>query len=228
MTTSGSYAFDPTAASIVDELAERAGLDPSTLNHRHLTSILASINYAIRELEAEDLSSFARQDNESTTTSSATLTPADGTIDILNMSVSTDSGTTDIPIQRIPREDWFNLTPKTQSGTPTMYWVNYESLSPVVYFWPQPSTTITVKYDRLRYTQSVTTLAETMDLQKFWMDAMIYGAAARTAEKFNPERVARNEKRYYEMVEKAKGARIGRGNIIISARSFGRARTRRL
>lgn len=226
MTTSASYAFDPTAASTLDEIAERAGLDPATLNHRHITSIMQSINFAIRELEMADLSSFARQDNESTTVSTATLTPADGTIDILRMSVVDSS--VDIPLSRMSRDDYFNMANKTQTGQPSMWWVNYESLSPVVTFWPVPDTSYQVKYDRLRYTQSVTGLAETLDLQAFWIDAMAYGAAMRTAEKFNVERVGLMKDRFREMTEMAKQTKIGRGPIIISARSFGRARTRRI
>jgi hypothetical protein len=173
-----------------------------------------------------DLSSFARQDNESTTVSTATLSPASGTIDILRMSVVDSSA--DIPIARMTRDDYFAMANKTQTGQPSMWWVNYESLSPVVTFWPVPDTTYTVKYDRLRYTQSVTTLAETLDLQKYWIDAMCYGAAMRTAEKFNVERVGLMKDRFREMTEMAKQSKIGRGNIIISARSFGRSRTRRI
>jgi hypothetical protein len=225
VTTSASYAFDPTAASTLDEISERAGIDPATLTHRHITSIMQSINYAIRELEMADLSSFARQDNESTTVSTATLSPASGTIDILRMTVVENS--VDIPISRMSRDDYFNMANKTQTGTPSMYWVNYESLSPVVTFWPVPDTTYTVKYDRLRYTQSVTALSETLDLQKYWIDAMVYGAAMRTAEKYSVERVPLLKGRFLEMCEKAKQTKIGRGPIIMSVRSFGTSRTRR-
>lgn len=231
MAASGVYTWSPTVASLADEISERSGVDPATLNHRHLTSLMTSFQFAMRELEAEDLSSFWRIDNESTTTTASvnTLSLASGTIDVMNVTISSDSGTTDVPLERAPREDAFHNADKSETGKPTYYWVNYESLSPVMTFWPVPDvSTYVIKYDRFRYSQDITALTETTDLQRFWIDAFTYNCAMRFSEKYNVERVARNEKRYYEMVEKAKGARVGRGPIIISARSFGRARTRRL
>jgi hypothetical protein len=225
MATSGVYTFSPTIAQIVDEVSERSGVDPATLNHRHLASLMLSFQFALRELESEDLGTFWKIDNESTTISAATLTPAIGTIDILNVSIVV--GSSDVPLSRMSREDFFHMAVKTQTGQPSMWWVNYETAAPVVTFWPVPSTTYTVKYDRLRASQDITALSETSDLERHWQDAFIYNCATRFSEKFNPERVGRNEARYRETVEKAKQTKIGRGPIIMSVRSFGTSRTRR-
>jgi hypothetical protein len=189
---------------------------------------MASFPYALREIEAEDLGSFARIDNESTVTvaSTATITPASGTIDIINMTVTVSSS--DIPLSRMSRDDYFNTAVKTTEGQPSMYWVNYESLSPVITLWPVPDAVYTIKYDRLRYTQSVTALSETFDLQAFWMDALNYNLAFRIAEKFNVANINRNEARFRETCEKAKQVRIGRGDLMIYGRQIGRPRRRRV
>lgn len=227
MATSGSYAFDPTTASTLDEALERAGMDPATVQHRHLMSALQSMNYALRDLEAEDLGSFARQDTETAVTvaSTATITPASGTIDVLTMTITVNSA--DIPLSRMPRNDYAYMANKTQEGQPSQFWVNYESLSPVITLWPVPDAVYSLKYDRLRSSQSVTALSETLDVQRMWMDAFCYGTAARLAEKYNVSRYDHNIARYRETVEKAKQTKIGRGPVVISFRGFGTSRTRR-
>lgn len=177
----------------------------------------------------DELGAFWRVDNESaaTTASVATLALAAGTIDVQNVTISDDAGVTDVPLDRAPRDDHFFNANKSSTGQPTYYWVNYESLSPVMSFWPVPDAAYTIKYDRYRYSQDITALSETPDVQRHWLDALAYNVAARTAEKFNPARYADNRQRYEEMKEKAKHVRVGRGPVIVSVRSFGRARRRR-
>jgi hypothetical protein len=217
-------------ATVIDTAASRAGIDPASLNHRHLTSAMTGLNLALLELSMEDISSFWKIDNESTTiaATASTLALASGTIDVVDVTISSDAGVTDVPLNRAPREDGFYVASKTTTGQPSFYWVNYESLSPVLNFWPVSDGAYTIKYNRLRHSQDAGALSETPDVQKFWTDALTYNLATRLSEEFNVARIARNEARYHEMVEKAKGARVGRGPIIISARGFGRARTRRL
>lgn len=230
MASSGTYsAWSPTLANLVEIASGRAGIDPASLNHRHIASAMAALNFGLRELESEDLSSFWRVDNESTVTVEdvATVSLAAGTIDIMNVTISDDLGVTDIPISRIAREQYFDMTTKATAGEPAMYWVNYESLAPVLTLYPVPDAVYTLKYDRLRHSQDATALSETPDIGRFWQDALAYNIAFRLAEEFNETRIARNEKRYYEMLEKAKGARIGRGPIVFEFKGFGRTGRRR-
>jgi hypothetical protein len=54
MATSGSFAFAPTFAQILDEAMERAGIDPSKTSTRHIQSAKMSLNLMFTEWTARD------------------------------------------------------------------------------------------------------------------------------------------------------------------------------
>lgn len=218
MATSGVYIWTPTLANLIDEAAERAGLNPSTLTYQHLVSARNSLNYLFRELETEHIDQFYRIDRESTAVSAAATSTAlaSGSVEVMQVWLRESGSTTDMPVTRISREDYNAIADKTATGTPTMYYINHESLNaPTIVLYPIPSAAITLYYDRMRYVDDATALSNTPDAHRLWYDVLAYGLAMRLAEKYNEAKFGLMKGRFDETREKVKGALIERGPILI-------------
>lgn len=260
-TTSGTYNFTFDAGELVTEAAERAGLDPSRLNSRHLLSMRRSLNLLLTRLETSDTGNVARLDRDQLTLSSgvAAYELPPGTIDILDMSI-TDASNNYWDPSRTTREDYLRLERQsTTIGRPVQYWVSRElpsdpthrsgsspyyaqaydtaggtgeqtSNEDSVYLlvWPAPNATMTATYYRFRMTQKVGALSEGIDLHASWYDAIAAGLAARTAQKFNPDRYDDLVGEYTVLEKEARMQGKPRGDVIIAARAFGRGRRRRI
>lgn len=226
MATSGVYTWTPTIAGLIDEAAERAGMDPATLTHRHVVSAMTSLNYVYRELETENIDEFYRIDQESTSVSSGTssVSLASGSVEILKVWYRNSGETTDIPIKRVSRDDYKTIATKASSGPPSLYYVNHESLNaPALVIWPVPNATITLYYDRMRFIEDATTLSQTPDAHRLMYDLLAYGIAFRFAEKYNVERMGMLKSRFDELRFKVKSALMSRGPVMI----YGSGRNRR-
>lgn len=231
MATSGSYTFDPTFAQVLDESFERAGIDPSTISHRHIASAKMSINLLFVEWTAKDADVLYRvsQDTETVVAASTYFSPPTGTFDIDGLVLDYNSAGTDIPLARMSREDYLMLPDKEATGRPTQYYVDQSNLNaPRIYIWPVPAESCAFIYDCLRYVQTPGLLGETMDVHRPWLDAMMAGLAYRLAMKYSLARVALLKPIYDEAYAIARRAGSGNSQVMISGRSFGApGRTRR-
>lgn len=231
MATSGSYTFDPSFASLLDEAAERAGIDPATLSHRHINSARTSLNLMFTAWQARDGDPVYKVE-----TASATMTSGDddftlttGAYDILEAVIDVGGSGSDTPMQRVSRNEFLNLSDKDASGSPHLFYVDHGTLNtPTCFVWPVPDASVTITYDYVRFTQTVGSLAETLDVQRLWLDAAAAGLALRLAEKYNIQRVGYLKPVAEEAYQIARRAGSGNSRVTISARGFGRARTRRL
>jgi hypothetical protein len=230
MATSGVYTWTPTLANLLDEAAERCGIDPATLTHRHLKSMLTSYNLMALELCAEDADTIYRIDQESTSVSSgsSSFSLASGSIDVTDLAIIPSGETAPITLARITRQDYLSIDTTNETGQPTAYYVDHSSLNaPAVYFRPIPDATITVRYDRLRYVQDGTALSETPDASRIWYEAFVCGLASRFAEKYAPARYGEKRAMFEAAKRLAKMESRGRGPIMMYGKGFGRARRRR-
>jgi hypothetical protein len=228
MATSGTYAWSPTNASIIEEAAERAGIDPATLTHRHLTSAKSSLNYVLLELQSEQPDIFWRVDRESTSLSAAasSLALASGTVEVNDVMILPAGETSYRPLTRVNRQDFLMLaTPTSTANAPSQYYVNHDTLnSPVMVFWPIPTVAITVVYDRLRMAEDTLALSDSPDAHRLWWDALAYGLALRLAEKFKDDKVAYLNARF-DMAKRLAKMSIKTGaEVIVIGRGFGRSR----
>lgn len=100
--------------------------------------------------------------------------------------------------------------------------------APVVYIWPVPDASCVVRYDYMRYIQTVTSLSENIDVENLWMDAVAAGLALRLAQKYKPDRVPLLQGVYKESYALARRAGSGNSQIVFVTRGFGvTGRTRR-
>jgi hypothetical protein len=230
MTTSGSFAFDPSVASFLDEAFERAGLDPISINERHIRSAKASLNYMFIEWVTQDGDALYRVANSSSTVAAATtyFSPPAGTVDLLDMVQNYNSSGTDIPISRASREDYLNTPLKTTTGRPVYYYVDMSNLNaPRVYLWPIPDATIIFTYDYMRWMNTVASMGETLDLQHPWLEAAVAGLAWRMAAKYNPDRVAMLKPLADNAYRIARRSGSGNSRVVIASYGFGTPRYRR-
>lgn len=231
MTTSGTYAFDMTVAAIIDEAAERAGIDPASLTHRHLKSAMQSLNLLQLEISNEDGDRVYAIDEETASITSGTSTVAlsAGSIDVLDEQVVIyESGGAEVPMSRIPRDDYLMIPDKTQTGTPSQFWIDHSTINtPTMVLWPVSDGSYTIKYNRMRFMQDVDTLSDTVDARRIWLDAICAGLAYRLADKYAPDRADRLEAKFEKAKHKAKIEGRGRGPVMIYARGFGHAGRRR-
>ncbi len=230
MTTSSSYTFDPSFAALLDEALERAGIDPSKVSGRHIKSAKMSLNLMFADWAAADGDAIYRVDHLTTTVASGTdnFSVASGVFDVLDITIAYGTSTTEVPVGRISRQEYLNIPNKTTTGQPSLYYVDQSTINaPVVYFWPVPAASTAVSYDCMRFTQTVLSLSETLDINRQWLDAVAAGLALRLAKKYNPNRAALLEGDYGLAYRRARTAFKGRSQITISANGFGSGMRRR-
>lgn len=232
MATSGILAFDPSVASLMDEAFERAGVDPQTITHRHIASAKMSLNLMFTEWTVQDGDAIYRDASGTTTILSGDDDFAldAGGVDIIgnDMVLKYNGETTDHPVSRCSRQDYLNLANKTQTGRPTMFYVDMSVLNtPTIVVWPVPDATCIFTYDYMRFTQTVMTLGETLDMQRLWLEAVASGWAYRIAIKYNVARVPMLGPLAENAYRLARRAGSGNSRVVISGRGFGSSRTLR-
>jgi hypothetical protein len=225
MTTSGTFSFDPSFSQIMDEACERAGIDPSTISSRHINSAKMSLNLMFTEWVVRDGDALYRvdQDTETVVASTTYFTPQSGTMDLIDMVVDYNSEGSDIPMTRMSRQDYLELSDKDETGRPTMYYVDQSNLNaPRVYIWPVPDQSCTFTLDTLRYVETAGRLSETLDVHRPWLDACCAGLALRLAQKYQLNRVPLLQPAYEQAYDLARRAGGGKSQVVISGRGFGR------
>lgn len=225
MTTSGSFAFDPTFGNIMDEAFEQAGINPSSISQRHIVSAKMSLNLMFTEWVARDGDALYRVDNSTAAISAAatSFTPASGTIDVIDIVSDYNSEGVDIPLTRMSRQDYLHLSDKDETGRPAFYYVDVgTSLNTVtVKFWPVPDAACTFTYDYVRYVETAGSLSETLDVHRPWLAAVASGLAVRLARKFNLTRVPMLEAVAEREYLIARRAGSGGSQVVFGARAFG-------
>lgn len=231
MTTSGSYTFGPTVGGILDEAAEQAGIDPASINERHISSAKMSLNLMFTEWAARDGDAIYR-----VATGNSTITPngppstlnsfvlPTGAIDITSndLNMNYNSATQVEPITRISRQAYLNIPTKTNTGKPTTFYVDRATLNtPTVYLYPIPDQVTVFYFDYMRFVQTVLTLGENPDIETLWIAAAVQGLAARLALKFNPDKYALLAGLAEASYRTARRAGSGNTALIIKGRGFG-------
>lgn len=225
---------------LIEEAAERAGLDPSTLGHRHITSIKRSLMLLFTEIEKEIPAAEYRL-LETTlavgTNQKGVELPAD-CVDVVDVMVIMDDGSK-LPTRRISRQDYLNVNRGSGSGVPSSWWLSKSlpgevarlpSGSPatdnmILVLWPTAVASVaSVLVSYIRETTAPGSLGTDVDARREWWDTISSGLAARIAEKYNPMREGDLQAKYM--------ARLGRQNndmhpVVMSYRGFGFSRGRR-
>lgn len=95
---------------------------------------------------------------------------------------------TEIPLARLNRDDYTNLPNKSfQSNRPLQYWLDRQSLSPVMNLWPVPNSAATVMQVVVwahRHIMDVGTMTQELEVPQRWYEAIVSMLAAKLAMEF--------------------------------------------
>lgn len=136
MATSQKHSWGMTFGDVVDEAAERCGLDPASLSERHLNAARRSLNLLFTQLEREVQDMPFRLERVSLTIQNgmrAAVLP-DGTDNVLDV-VASISGT-DYPLILMSGADYFNLANKSSATAdrPSQYFVAQQAPTDLAWF----------------------------------------------------------------------------------------------
>ena len=195
MATSGTKTFEPDVAIYIEEAFERCGLELRT--GYDLKSATRSLNLMLAEWANRGLNQWTV--NEKTIsmvkdTSSYTIdsTNPTATIDVLDVFIreTIQGTTTDIPMTRLSRAEYANITTKTSTGKPNQYFVD-KQLSPTVSVWPTPdkNSTYVLHLNVLSRMDDADVGANTTEIPFRFFPCLTAGLAYYMALKRAPERV---------------------------------------
>lgn len=191
MTTSGTYAFNPSLGELTLYAYNLIGVRNTAVLQEHMTaarmaSNLLLANWANRgvNLWAVDLITVPLVQGQ------ATYSVDGNTVVMLDAYIETvtDGVATDRIILPVSRTEYASYPNKQQQGFPTVFWFD-RLISPEVTLWPVPDGTQTyLKYYRVRQIQdSNLTSGQTVEIPYLWLDAFASNLAYRLAMTWNPQ-----------------------------------------
>lgn len=186
MASSGTYAYSPDLADLIDEAWERCGLDPALITGRHVRSARRSIDLLFSEWDTRGIRLWGVDEQTQTLTQAdATYTATTGTQAILDMFVRRSS--IDTMITPMARDEYAEVPDKTTQGLPSRYWYNKASNEFTLWQVPENSTDV-VHYYRIRRIQDGGVISNTPDVPALWLEAFAAGLAAKFSGKWAKER----------------------------------------
>lgn len=208
MTTSGTTAFLPDIAEIIEEAFERVKPMGSSSGYDVRTA-RRSLNLLMLEWANRGVNLWTI-DSGSVVLIAGTATynlPTD-TIDLLDVVVRTGSGTTqsDIAVGRASLNEYAMIPSKTSTGRPIQFVVNRLTTTPTITIWPVPDSAVayTLVYWRMRRVQDTGGDGNnTMDVPARMIPAMIAGLAYYIGMKQAPDRLQTLKLMYDEQFQMA-------------------------
>jgi hypothetical protein len=192
LTTSGTYAFNPSLGELTLYAYNMAGVRNTALLQEHMQAAKMATNMMLASwanqgvnLWAVDLITVPLVQGQ------ATYSVDGNTVMILDAYMEIDNGSSQ-PIDRIilpiSRTEYASYPNKEQQGFTTTYWFD-RLISPTVTLWPVPDGTSAqyLKYYRVRQIQdSNFTSGQTVEIPYLWLEAFADGLAYRLAKIWNP------------------------------------------
>jgi hypothetical protein len=191
MTTSGTYAFNPSLGELTLYAYNQIGIRNTALTQEHMMTSRIATNLMLARwsnqgvnLWAVDLITVPLVQGQTTYSVDA------NTVMILDAYIETTGGSQ--PIDRIilpvSRTEYASYPNKQQQGFPTTFWFD-RLLSPTVTLWPVPDGNEPyLKYYRVRQLQdSNLTNGQTVEIPYLWMEAFADGLAYRLAKIWQPQ-----------------------------------------
>jgi len=209
MATSGSKDFELDVADYVEEAFERCGLELRTgydlkTANRSLNLMLAE--WANRGLNLWTVNQKVLAMVKDTTSYTIDATNPTATIDVLDVFIRETIGgvSTDVPLNRMSRSEYANLSTKSTTGKPNQYFVD-KQISPTVTVWPAPdqSSKYSLYLNVLSRMDDADAGANTMQIPFRFYPCLAAGLAYYLALKRAPEKVAMLKGLYEEEFQRA-------------------------
>jgi len=189
MTTSGTYAFNPSLGEIVLYAYQNIGIRPTSVLQEHMESARMAANMMLARFSNQGVNLWAVDLVTVPLVEGQATYAVDGnTIMVLDAYTTTDSGI-DRVIMPISRTEYASYPNKTQQGFPTSYWFD-RLVSPTLTLWPVPdgSSATILKYYRVRQVQDANLQnGENVEIPYRWLEAFADGLAYRLARIWQPQ-----------------------------------------
>ena len=193
MTTSGTYAFNPSLGELTLYAYNMAGVRNTALLQEHMQAAKMATNMMLASwanqgvnLWAVDLITVPLVQGQ------ATYSVDGDTVMILDAYMQTDNGSGQ-PIDRIilpvSRTEYASYPNKEQQGFTTTFWFD-RLIAPTITLWPVPdgSSAQYLKYYRVRQLQDSNFISgQTVEIPYLWLEAFADGLAFRLAKIWSPQ-----------------------------------------
>lgn len=192
MTTSGTYAFDPSLGEIVLYAYNLIGIRSTSLAQEHMEAARMASNMVLANWSNKGVNLWT-VDLQTVTllAGQATYPVPENTVIMLDAYIRIDNGSSP-PIDRlilpISRTEYASYPNKEQEGFPTVFWQD-RLISGNVTLWPVPDGTSAqyLRYYRARQLQdSEFTDGQTVEIPYLWLDAFADALSYRLARVWNP------------------------------------------
>tara|TARA_R100000908_G_C3743436_1_gene139366 strand:- start:1 stop:696 length:696 start_codon:yes stop_codon:yes gene_type:complete len=209
MALSASKDFELDVADYVEEAFERCGLELRT--GYDLKSATRSLNLMLAEWANRGLNQWTINQKSidmvvGTTNYTIDAVNPTATIDVLDVFIRETIGgdTVDVPVSRLSRSEYANLSTKTTTGKPNQYFID-KQISPTVTVWPSPdkNSTYALKLNVLTRMDDADVGANTLELPFRFYPCLSAGLAYYMALKRAPDKVAMLKQLYEEEFERA-------------------------
>ena len=209
MAVSGSKDFELDVADYVEEAFERCGLELRT--GYDLKTANRSLNLMLAEWANRGLNQWTVNQKilamvKDTTSYTIDTTNPTATIDVLDVFIRETIGgvSTDMPLNRMSRSEYANLSTKSTTGKPNQYLID-KQISPTITVWPAPdkNSTYTVYCNVLTRMDDSGAGANTLDLPFRFYPCLAAGLAYYMAIKKAPEKVGMLKQMYDEEFQRA-------------------------
>ena len=209
MATSNRKDFELDVADYVEEAFERCGLELRT--GYDLKSARRSLNLMLAEWANRGLNQWTITEKtvamvKDTKTYNIDSTNSTAPIDVLDVFVRETLGTetTDIPMTRLSRSEYSNISTKSSTGKPNQFFIN-KQITPTISVWPTPdkSSTYTVHMNVLTRMDDVDAGTDTLQLPFRFYPCLAAGLAYYISIKRAPERTNMLKAMYEDEFQRA-------------------------
>lgn len=192
MTTSGTYAFDPSLGEMVLYAYNLIGIRNTSLTQEHMEAARMASNMVLAGWSNKGVNLWT-VDLQTVTliAGQATYSVPDNTVVMLDAYITVDNGNSQ-PIDRlilpISRTEYASYPNKEQQGFPTVFWQD-RLINGNVTLWPVPdgqSAQYLKYYRAVQLQDSAFTNGQTIQIPYLWLDAFADALSYRLARVWNP------------------------------------------
>ncbi len=186
------YSFRPDLIETIDEAFERAQIDPSSIDKKHLQSARRSLNYILTRISMRYPQLWLVEDlTFPLLAGQKTIEFTEGVIDVVSV-VSRDANGYDTPMATIGRDEYLTIPDKGQQGfRPDRIWIDRSSVdAPIGYLWQIPSTAgQSVVMNVMKFAATTSSYDKHPEIPREWQDALADMLSVKLAQKYNDKAI---------------------------------------
>lgn len=184
MSTSGSVSYNLTALEMIEKAFHRLGkaAEGEALSARMYEDGRSSLNLLLKSRLGTMEHLFTKAERSVTlvaNTASYMLTPKPGRVLSVRRRYTSGSTITDVPLNELSRQEYFDMPVKTSSpSTPNSWYYDPQTTTGTLYVWPPPSTAVatdhTLQLTYLRRIEDMIGTGDDLDMPQEWIDPVVW------------------------------------------------------